>query len=184
MPVDPERRRRFEALFAAHHAAVRSYVVRRAGGGVGIDDAVADTFLVAWRRLDEVPEPGQPWLLGVARRVLADQRRALRRRRSLSQRLALASPASVAWEPPAGIGPELADALSGLTEHEREALLLIAWDGLTPGEAAVVADCTPAAFRVRLHRARRRVAARLGVDETDDETNDETNDSRATERLK
>ena len=108
----------------------------------------------------------------------------LRRRRSLSQRLALASPASVAWEPPAGIGPELADALSGLTEHEREALLLIAWDGLTPGEAAVVADCTPAAFRVRLHRARRRVAARLGIDETDDETNDETNDSRATERLK
>jgi RNA polymerase sigma factor (sigma-70 family) len=163
MPVDPHRRRRFEALFAAHHAAVRSYVVRRAGGGIGVDDAVADTFLVAWRRLDEVPEPARPWLLGVARRVLADQRRGLHRRRSLAQRLAHASSARSAWEPPAQISSELADALRDLTGHEREALMLVAWDGLTPAEGAVAAGCSAAAFRVRLHRARRRVAARLGI---------------------
>jgi RNA polymerase sigma-70 factor (ECF subfamily) len=166
MPADPERRRRFEALFAAHHVAVRSYVVRRAGGGIAVDDAVADTFLVAWRRLDDVPEPALPWLLGVARRVLADQRRALRRRRSLSQRLALASPAPVAWEPPAGVGAELAGALRALTGHEREALLLVAWDGLSSAEAAVVAGCSAAAFRVRLHRPRRRLAAQLGIADT------------------
>ena len=164
MPIDHERRRRFEALFAAHHAAVRSYVVRRAGGGIGVDDAVADTFLVAWRRLDEVPEPPRPWLLGVARRVLADQRRGLRRRRSLSDRLALASSARSAWEPPAGISAELAGALRELTGHEREALMLVAWDGLTPAEAAVAAGCSATAFRVRLHRARRRVAAQLGIE--------------------
>jgi RNA polymerase sigma factor (sigma-70 family) len=165
MSADPERRRRFEALFVAHHAAVRSYVVRRGGGGLGVDDAVADTFLVAWRRLDEVPDAALPWLLGVARRVLADQRRGLRRRRSLSQRLALAS-TDPAWEPPAPISAELADALRSLTEHEREALLLVAWDGLTPAQAAVAAGCSAAALRVRLHRARRRVAARLGIEQS------------------
>ena len=164
MPVDPDRRQRFEALFAAHHAAVRSYVIRRAGGGVAVDDAVADTFLVVWRRLNEVPDAPLPWLLGVARRVLADQHRSARRRRSLSQRLALASPASPAWEPPLGVSAELADALRALTEHEREALLLIAWDGLTPAEAATAAGCSPTAFRVRLHRARRRVVGQLGID--------------------
>jgi RNA polymerase sigma factor (sigma-70 family) len=164
MPVDPERQGRFEALFAAHHAAVRSYVVRRAGGGVAVDDAIADTFLVAWRRLDEVPEPARLWLLGVARRVLADQRRGLRRRRSLSQRLALASSFRIAWEPPAQISAELAEALRKLTGHEREALMLVAWDGLTPAEGAVAAGCSAAAFRVRLHRARRRVAAQLGIE--------------------
>jgi RNA polymerase sigma factor (sigma-70 family) len=164
MPVDHDRRRRFEALFAAHHAAVRSYVVRRAGGGIGVDDAVADTFLVAWRRLDEVPEPARPWLLGVARRVLADQRRGLRRRRSLADRLALASSARIAWEPPAGVSAELVGALRELSGHEREALMLVAWDGLTPAEAAVAAGCSATAFRVRLHRARRRVAAQLGIE--------------------
>jgi RNA polymerase sigma factor (sigma-70 family) len=162
MPLDPERRLRFETLFAAHHAAVRSYVARRAGGGVGIDDAVADTFLVAWRRLDDVPDAPLPWLLGVARRVLADQRRSAHRRRSLVQRLRTADPAP-GWAPPLSLGPELASALASLTDHEREALLLVAWDELTPAEAAVAAGCSPAAFRVRLHRARRRVAARLGI---------------------
>jgi RNA polymerase sigma factor (sigma-70 family) len=166
MSLDPERRLRFETLFAAHHAAVRSYVARRAGGGgVGIDDAVADTFLVAWRRLDDVPDASLPWLLGVARRVLADQRRSADRRRSLVQRLRTADPAP-GWAPPVSVAPELASALASLTEHEREALLLVAWDELTPAEAAVAAGCSAAAFRVRLHRARRRVAARLGITDT------------------
>jgi RNA polymerase sigma-70 factor (ECF subfamily) len=164
MRVDPERRSRFEALFVRHHAAVRSYVVRRSAG-IGVDDVVADTFLVVWRRLDHVPEEPLPWLLGVARRVLADQRRAARRRRSLTERLGRESPVSAAWVPPVGLSAELADALRVLTEHEREALLLVAWDGLSPRDAAVAAGCSNAAFRVRLHRARRRVAGRLGIDQ-------------------
>jgi RNA polymerase sigma-70 factor (ECF subfamily) len=163
MPGDDDRRARFEALFAAHHAAVRGYVLRRSAG-TAVDDAVADTFLVAWRRLDELPEPALPWLLGVARRVLADQRRAARRRRSLAERLRMADRAAD-WEPPSSIGDELAGALAQLTEPEREALLLVAWDGLSRADAARVAGCSASAFRVRLHRARRRVAAQLGIDE-------------------
>ena len=154
-------------MFATHHDAVRRYVVRRQVGAL-VDDTIADTFLVAWRRLDEIPDRTLPWLLGVARRVLADQRRAVRRRRSLSERLhvgALTDGVARDWEPPAGLTPEIASALAALTEHEREALLLLAWDGLSATDAARVAGCSAAAFRVRLHRARKRVADRLGVEE-------------------
>jgi RNA polymerase sigma-70 factor (ECF subfamily) len=154
-------------MFAEHHDAVRRYVVRRQSGAL-VDEAVADTFLVAWRRLDEIPERTLSWLLGVARRVLADQRRAVRRHRSLSERLhvgAVADGVARDWEPPAGLTPELASALGALTGHEREALLLVAWDELSAADAARVAGCSAAAFRVRLHRARQRVAGRLGLEE-------------------
>ncbi|MGI8572011.1 MAG: RNA polymerase sigma factor [Solirubrobacteraceae bacterium] len=66
------------------------------------------------------------------------------------------------WEPPSTISSELAAALASLSEREREALLLTAWDGLDPNRAALAAGCTPATFRVRVHRARKRVAAQLG----------------------
>ncbi len=154
-------------MFAAHHDAVRRYVVRRQSSAL-VDEAIAETFLVAWRRLDEVPDRMLPWLLGVARRVLADQRRAVRRRRSLSERLHLVAQADGVtrdWEPPGGLTPELAAALAALTEHEREALLLVAWDELSAADAARVAGCSVAAFRVRLHRARQRVADRLEVEQ-------------------
>jgi RNA polymerase sigma-70 factor, ECF subfamily len=157
---------RFEAMFAMHHDAVRRYVVRRQSAA-GVDDAVAETFLVAWRRLDEIPARTLPWLLGVARRVLADQHRAVRRRRSLGERLRvdiLTDGLARDWEPPPSLTPELASALAALTEHEREALLLVAWDELSAADGARVAGCSAAAFRVRLHRARRRVADRLGVE--------------------
>ena len=167
MRTDSERRTRFEAMFAAHHEAVRRYVVRRQSAAL-VDDAIAETFLVAWRRLDEIPDRTLPWLLGVARRVLADQRRAVRRGRSLSERLrvdVVTDGRARDWEPPAGLTPELTSALAALTEHEREALLLVAWDELSATDAARVAGCSAMAFRVRLHRARQRVAHRLGVEE-------------------
>jgi RNA polymerase sigma-70 factor, ECF subfamily len=164
MGVDAQRRSRFELLFAEHHMVVRSYVQRRSAG-VMVDDVVADTFLVLWRRLDEAPEEVRPWLLGVTRRVLADHRRTTSRQRSLAERLTR-EPARPAVSPlPDGLSEELAGALRGLTEQEREALLLVAWDGLSPREAAVVVGCPSGAFRARLHRARQHVARQVGIDE-------------------
>jgi RNA polymerase sigma-70 factor (ECF subfamily) len=163
MTDDARRRAQFEALFAAHHDAVRRYVVRRARE-TAIDDAVAETFLVAWRRFDDLPESALPWLLGVARRVLADQGRAARRRQSLSQRLRIEPTEAPEWLPPS-LSDGLAEALASLSEHEREALLLVAWDGLAPREAAIAAGCSATMFRVRLHRARRQVAAHLSIDD-------------------
>src|ERR1700684_1138276 len=73
--IDVERRKRFDDLFDQHYAAVRAYVARRSVAAGSIDDVLSETFLVAWRRIDTVPVDGLPWLLGVARRVVDNQRR-------------------------------------------------------------------------------------------------------------
>ncbi|HTU98493.1 MAG TPA: RNA polymerase sigma factor [Solirubrobacteraceae bacterium] len=158
---DVDRRGTFEELFAAHHWAVRGYVVRRAPAAA-VEDVVAETFLVAWRRLETLRDDPLPWLLGVARRVLANQQRAERRRGALTDRLqGLLPGSSPEWEPPAAMSDELAAAMVRLSPQEREALLLVAWEGLDGARAARAAGCSPTAFRARLHRARRRVAASL-----------------------
>lgn len=153
--------RAFDAFFQAYYSDVLGYAIRRAPLTVA-EDVLAETFLVVWRRLDRVPEDPLPWLLGIARRVLANQRRGERRRSALVARLPdLRTSAVLPWEPPSTIGPEMRAALASLSEREREALLLTAWDGLDPSRAARAVGCTPATFRVRLHRARKRIAAQL-----------------------
>jgi RNA polymerase sigma-70 factor (ECF subfamily) len=156
-----DRGAQFDALFAAHFPAVRAYVVRRSGVAP-VDDVLSETFLVAWRRLDAVPEDALPWLLGVARRVLANQRRGETRRAALIGRLAETLPRSRVVEPPGDVFDSLGEAIAGLAASEREALLLVAWEGLEPRRAARVVGCTPTALRARLYRARRRLAAELG----------------------
>jgi RNA polymerase sigma factor (sigma-70 family) len=160
-PIDIEQRTRFDALFDQHYAAVRAYVARRSGGTGLVDDVLSETFLVAWRRIDSVPADGLPWLLGVARRVLANQRRGEARRGALVKLLAGMLPHEPIAEPAAEVFGELADALAALSPRDREALLLVAWEGLEPQRAARVVGCAPAAFRARLYRARRQLAARM-----------------------
>jgi RNA polymerase sigma factor (sigma-70 family) len=154
---------RFERLFRRQHAAVVAYVRRRAPADL-VDDVVSETFLVTWRRLEHVPEEELPWLLAVARNVLATQRRGARRRRGLTAKLhgTSAAPAMVpALESCSGdadgVDRELLAALAKLSARDREALLLIAWDELESHQAAVVLGERPGAFRVRLHRARKRL---------------------------
>jgi RNA polymerase sigma-70 factor (ECF subfamily) len=144
---------RLEMLFRRHHRDVAAYVRRRAGPDL-VDDVVAETFLVAWRRLEHVPAEARPWLLGVARKALATQRRSASRRRSLATRLQESSRTVEPGEVASGSG--VTDALARLTEKDREAITLIAWEGLTPKEAAATLGHSPVAFRVRLHRAKRR----------------------------
>jgi RNA polymerase sigma factor (sigma-70 family) len=151
-------RERLEDMFRTYEPAIVAYVRRRATPDV-VDDLVAETFLVAWRRLDVVPDEPLPWLLGVARRVLATHRRGRDRRRNLGARLMDAQPRSRSWEED-GDDPATA-ALARLSERDREALTLIAWEGLTPGQAALVLGEPPGRFRVRLHRAKRRMKALL-----------------------
>ena len=161
MGRDVDRRGAFEELFTAHYWAVRGYVLRRSSSAA-VEDVVAETFLVAWRRLDAIGEDPLPWLLGVARRVLANQQRAERRRGALAARMQRVLPGQTPdWEPPATMSDELAIAMVHLSSQEREALLLVAWEGLDGARAARAAGCTPVAFRARLHRARRHVAAAL-----------------------
>jgi RNA polymerase sigma-70 factor, ECF subfamily len=160
--VRPESREaRFTALYEAELDAVRAYAWRR--GPDKADDVVAETFLVAWRRLDDVPSDARPWLIGIARNVRLNEARADRRRSALGRRLASAEPRSAGDATPAVAG-ELGRALGALSERDREILLLAAWEELDAAGIGAVVGCTRATAAVRLHRARRRLAALLDRD--------------------
>jgi RNA polymerase sigma factor (sigma-70 family) len=153
-------RERFEQLFERHRAAVAAYVRRRAPAEA-VEDVVAETFLAAWRALERLDDDALPWLYGVAARVLANDRRRRRRRGALGVRLA--SQRDRPTDPLAvEVSEPLRSALVALGPKEREAVLLVAWEGLTPQQGARAAGCTAVAFRGRLHRARRRLARTLG----------------------
>jgi RNA polymerase sigma-70 factor, ECF subfamily len=149
---------RFVRIFREHYPSVRAYVGRRAKSEL-VDDIVAETFLVAWRRLEDLPADARPWLLGVARKVLATQLRSRKRRESLRDRLLTAAPPAAEEE--RGRATPATEALARLREKDREAITLVAWDGLTPKQAAAVLGQSSGAFRVRLHRAKRRLRREL-----------------------
>jgi RNA polymerase sigma-70 factor (ECF subfamily) len=162
----PDRSTRFELLFRENYGAVAAYVARRTSADV-VDDIVDEVFLVAWRRLEMVPDDPVVWLLRVARNVLGTHIRGARRGRAL--RLRLATEYLDATTPPALTG-EVGAALAAMRPRDREALMLIGWEGLTPTQAARALGETPVSFRVRLHRARTRFRKLLDVEAADGST--------------
>jgi RNA polymerase sigma factor (sigma-70 family) len=156
---------RFRGLYAAHFAAVLGYALRRSAAEDAADVA-AETFLVAWRRLDDIPEGDATrlWLYGVARRTLANLRRGARRRDHLAQVLRAELRASIPDHADATVARIDAEAgIMRLPERDREVLRLATWEGLEPREIAVVLDLPQAAVRKRLSRARARLR-QLGHD--------------------
>lgn len=151
---------RLKELFERHHAAVHAYVRRRTRPEA-VDDIVAETFLVVWRRVEEVPIDSLPWLLAVARNVLATQRRSVRRQLALVERLGWVRQETVEPADALMSAEPIAEALALLSEKDREAITLVVWDGLSPAEAARVVGQSSASFRVRLHRAKRRLRREL-----------------------
>jgi RNA polymerase sigma-70 factor (ECF subfamily) len=128
---------------------------------------VAETFLIAWRRLDDLPGEPVPWLLGTARRVLANHRRFMERRSRNGAAIPLdyldvgdgsASPVELIADRQA-----FSAAFAAIRAEDRELLALVAWEGLSTGEAAEVLGCTKAAFSIRLHRARRRLLKEMAL---------------------
>ena len=132
---------------------------------VGISDApdvVSETFLVAWRRWADVPDPAIAWLMVTARQVMHNSNRSVRRQRALADRIGLLDGVAVTASDSATHALERREALERLArldEQHREALLLIGWDGLTSDQAAVVLGIRPAAFRRRVSRARAALTA-------------------------
>ena len=150
---------RLESLFYEHFSAVRTYTRRRAPEAM-VDDVVAETFFVAWRKIDDLPDDVRPWLLGVARKTLSTQLRSARRRTSLVEKLKSAEEPQ-AFSQVGGSDSELIAALQTLSGTDQEILALAAWEELKPREAAVVLGVSPAWYRVRLHRAKRRLLREL-----------------------
>lgn len=166
-----ENRERFEVLYGAHYERVLAYALCRAPADVARDVA-ADTFVVAWRRLGDVPPDPLPWLIGVARRCLADQRRSSGRRDALASRLRQVCPVPAAWDDhPAEAVAERQQVLAALRRlgaADRELLRLVAWDELSSDQAAQSLGCSRATFAVRLHRARRRLVTAMAAEEIGD----------------
>ncbi len=153
---------RLRDLFESAYPALSRYAIHRGLSKEDADDLVAEALEIAWRHLDKVPaDDPLPWLYAVAHNLWRNKLRSDRRRVSLLTRLsAVAHPQ--ASESSTLDGEALRNALRELKEDDQELLRLVAWDGLSPAQAAAVLGCSPGAARVRLHRARNRLASRLG----------------------
>ena len=154
-----DARQAFEEVYAACEPAVRAFVLRRLGD-TGADDVVAEVFLAAWRRVDELPADALPWLLNIARGVLSNRRRADARWHALVERLSheRGKPGS---GPARDLDLGVFEALAALSETDRELVLLVAWEGLSSAQVAAVLGMPRGTVAVRLHRARRRFARTL-----------------------
>src|SRR5213082_2616144 len=146
---------RFDEIYERHREDVTLYVRRRVAAD-SVEDLVAETFLVCWRKLDEVPRDPLPWLYAVARKTLANHYRAAAPR-ELPVRL---SPGEDAFLP-IERDDVLAEAFARLSEADREVLRLVAWEQLSLRAAARALGCSQVACRVRLHRAKRRLTSHL-----------------------
>jgi RNA polymerase sigma-70 factor (ECF subfamily) len=160
--VDAENEaEQFSALFRQHYAQIVVFARRRVGPDA-CQEIAAETFLVAWRRFDSVPDTALPWLYQVANFTIANHRR----------REAKTVPYGASTNLDRFMGPSHPDedyagdglitrAFASLSPKDQEVLRLAAWDGLNSAEGAAVLGCSIAAFKVRLHRARSRLAKRL-----------------------
>jgi RNA polymerase sigma-70 factor (ECF subfamily) len=159
---DPGRRARFEAVFDAHYRDVHRYALRRTDPALA-EEVANEAFLVAWRRFDSLPrENPLPWLYATAGNILANQRRA-EARHARRNEAAAKEPSAPGRDPADRLAERDAvlQAFAALSERDREALRLTAWERLSLADGARAAGITRTAFAVRVSRARRRLAAAL-----------------------
>jgi RNA polymerase sigma factor (sigma-70 family) len=161
-----EREERFRRLFVGEYRYLLAYALRRTSNLADAQDVVAETFTVAWRRLEDAPNAKavRPWLYAIAARTIANQRRSQRRLQALRQRLRGQRPL-LPDRPDTSAGNDewqaVLAALARLPSGEQELLRLIAWEDLSQAELAAVLGCSENAAAIRLHRARRRLQAEL-----------------------
>ncbi len=170
-----EPQQRFSALYNAHYSQLYGYAMSRTDHQHA-GEVVNDTFMVAWRRFDEIPDPPLPWLLAVARNVARDHARRSARQASAEAALRTSTSAAetVATDPADAVADRIGvmAALATLSHDDRELLTLVAWHGLSPAEAATVIGCSPATYSVRLHRARRRLERAMAIGDASERRRD------------
>jgi RNA polymerase sigma factor (sigma-70 family) len=162
---------RFATLFAEAYPALQRYARYRGLRGADAEDLVAETLTVAWRRLDDVPSDDPvPWLFAVARNLWRNDRRRDGRRQRIVAEMPIdmadnGVEAALPDEPASLTASRIGRALASLPDADQEVLRLVVWDGLTAARAGVVLGCRAGAVRVRLHRARIRLARVLDAAE-------------------
>ncbi|MFU8872801.1 RNA polymerase sigma factor [Micromonospora sp. SL4-19] len=165
--MSPAAETRFTELMNDHGRAVLGYLTRRTDPVPDAADLMAEVFVVVWRRLADVPdEPHQAraWLLGTARGILANHRRSALRRSQLADRLRqhLQTQPDTVLDDTSSL---VRSALDRLSDDDRELLTLIAWEDVSPSQAAIILGLSAAATRKRLERARIRLRAILDAEE-------------------
>lgn len=160
LPEEKLRKENFVKVFR-HYGLVAAYSQRR--GSRDPEGIAAETMAIAWRRLDVLdPDDCRPWLIVTARNLLFEEYRARRRSEPIDPHtFEIVAPEAGFDLETESLNPDLNLALAALAPIDREALLLVAWEELSPAEAARVLGIRPATFRVRLHRARRRLRQNL-----------------------
>jgi RNA polymerase sigma-70 factor (ECF subfamily) len=163
MTID-DRERSFRALYERARPRLLAYALRRTASPEDAADVVAETFAIAWRRLDALPdgEAGLLWLYATCRRVIANHGRRAKHRVELVERMSAQLRTVVSDPLDAGADAMLAArSLGRLADDDREILMLVSWEGLSSAEVARLLGCSPTAARIRLHRARARLIAEM-----------------------
>jgi RNA polymerase sigma-70 factor (ECF subfamily) len=157
--TDRRRQATFATLYRENFGRVLRFVARRVGDGDDAEDLTCEVFAVAWARTREGTRVSAPWLFVTAKNMLANHRRAMRRRLATADRVSVSNPAARAdlW---AGdpVGQDVRNVLDRLPEQHREVLMLRYWDEFNGREMASFLGVSPPAVWVRLHRARRAFA--------------------------
>jgi RNA polymerase sigma-70 factor (ECF subfamily) len=164
--VDDERLAKFEAAYNRAYGQITAYAARRCDSPQDAADVVAETFTVAWRRVNELPEGAEatPWLYGVARKVLANHFRGDNRRRARMAELDDELADLFGHSPDTEVELDaIGRAFRSLPDDDRELLSLVAWEGLEREEIAKALGLSRNAVRIRLHRARRRLSRALAA---------------------
>jgi RNA polymerase sigma factor (sigma-70 family) len=173
MRRNPRGAETFSELYRRTHVDVLAFLLRRCSSAEDAADCLAETYLVIWKKRDQMPSGAEirPWLFGVARNVM-------RRNNELRDRTATAASAlaaeveragSICPAPDAAKPDPVMAAIRHLPEVDQEIITMLIWDDLTPREVAAVLGLTPNVVRVRAHRARAKLKAALADPHPDDE---------------
>jgi RNA polymerase sigma factor (sigma-70 family) len=163
---EASRRERFEKLYVETRLSILGYLMRRVSSSADAADLLAETYLIAWRKLDDLAddEVARLWLYGVARRVASHHHRHARVEQGLAKALRAdlgRLPTAMSPDPDVPFGDVICASLDRLKPNDREIIELSAWEHLTPAEIAAVVGMRPGAVRVRLHRIRTAIRAEL-----------------------
>lgn len=172
-----DRLNEFRTLYDSLYSDLWRYCLRRCPTTELAEEALSETFTVAWQKFDELPPQPErrPWLFGVARNHIRRSWRNRERDTRLAERLLTRVGSSIGGDPAdhvADASEQIVEALLTLDEPDQELLRLVAWEELSHREIALILDCTPNAVAIRLHRTRDRLATALAVTNTPNQRND------------